>query len=86
MRAGGDVPQRGPRAKRVVSADEFGLVHAAVLKAPEHDGPALGALAVAVLDREKLLDAVIADPDHAAQAQPVVLAEADLDVPPSRNK
>ena len=72
--------QRGPRAERAVTGHELRLVHATVAQIAEHGRPRVLALAVAVLDREQLLAAVLADADHDQQAQPRVLAEADTDV------
>jgi len=57
-----------------------GLVEAPVFEVAHGDGPGLGALAVAVLDGQRLLDAVLADADHDQQAQRVVVAEPDRDV------
>jgi hypothetical protein len=79
-RAGVDVPERRPRTQRAVAADELGLVETAIAQVAQDDRPGLGALAVAVLDREQLLDAVLADADDDQQAQLVVLAEAHLDM------
>jgi NAD(P)-dependent dehydrogenase (short-subunit alcohol dehydrogenase family) len=69
-----------PRAECAVTDDELRLVRSAGLEIAHQLGPRLGALAVAVLDREELLDAVAADADHDEQAQPVVLTEAHADV------
>ena len=52
------------------------------LRSRNTPGPALGRLAVAVLDREQLLDPVLPHADHDQQAHLRVLAEADLDVDP----
>jgi hypothetical protein len=76
-----DVAQCGPRAPRR-SRRRRAWARFAALEGAEHAGPALGRLAVAVLDREQLLGAVLADADHDQQAKLRVLAEADLDVDP----
>src|SRR4051812_43191445 len=75
-----DVPERRPRTQRAVADHELGFVEPAVLEIAHDRGPGLGALAVAVLDREQLLDAVLAHTDHDQQAQPIVLAEPDRDM------
>jgi len=51
-----------------------------VLQVTHHRGPRLGALAVAVLDGQQLLDAVLAHTDHDEQAEPVVLTQAHADM------
>jgi hypothetical protein len=50
------------------------------LEVAHHRRPRVGALAVAVIDREQLLGAVLPDADDHEQAQHVVLAEPDADV------
>jgi hypothetical protein len=79
-RGGEHVAERRPRAERAVADHELGLVQSSVLEIAHDRGPGLGALAVAVLDRQQLLHAVLADPDHAQQTEPVVLAQPDRDV------
>src|ERR1035438_4488072 len=54
----------------------------AALEIPEHAGPPLRALAIAVLDGEQFLDAILPDADHDQQAHLRILTEADLDVDP----
>jgi hypothetical protein len=76
----GHVPERGPRAERAVADHEPGLVQSARLEVAHHAGPRLGALAVAVLDRQELLDAALAHADHDEQAETVILAQAHRDV------
>ena len=78
--AGEHVAQRGPRAERAVAGHELRLVQPAVAQIAEHRRPRVLALAVAVLDREQLLLAVLADADHDQQAQLGILAEPDADV------
>ena len=78
--SGEHVAQRGPRAERAVAGHELRLVQPAVAQIAEHGRPRVLALAVAVLDREQLLLAVLADADHHQQAQLRILAEADADV------
>jgi hypothetical protein len=56
---GEHVPERRPGSERAVADHEPGLVEAARLQIAHHAGPGLGALAVAVLDREQLLGATI---------------------------
>jgi hypothetical protein len=75
--AGEHAPECGPRAERAVAGHELRLVHATVAEIAEHRRPGVFALAVAVLDREQLLAAVLTDADHDQQAQPRVLAETD---------
>jgi hypothetical protein len=71
---------RGPRPERAIADHELGLVQPAGLQIAHHARPGLGALAVAVLDREQFLGPVLAHADHDQQAQPVVLAKPDRDV------
>ena len=75
-----DVTERGPRAERAVTDHELGLVEPAALQIAEHARPALGALAVAVLDREQLLLAVLAHADHDQQTHLRILTEAHGDM------
>src|SRR3954451_9079939 len=79
-RAGKHVAQRRPRAERAVADHQPGFVQPALLEIAHDRSPGLGALAVAVLDRQELLDAVLAHTDHDEQAEPVVLAEPDRDM------
>jgi len=72
----GHVAQRRPRAQRAVADDQLGRVQPAALHRAQHLGPGLAALAVAVVDRQQLLDPVLAHADHHQQAQPIVLAQA----------
>ena len=81
-RAGVNVAQRGPRAQGAVTDDQLGLVQATALDVTEHAGPDSVALAVAVLDRQQLLLAVLADADHDQQTHLRVLTETDGDVDP----
>ena len=69
------VTQRGPGAQRAVAGYQPRFVEAALLEVAQDDGPRLGALAVAVLDGQQFLDAVLAHPDYDQQAQPVVFTE-----------
>jgi putative transposase len=61
-----------------LAADELGRVHPAIAEVAHHDGPGLGALAVAVLDRQQFLDAVLSDADHDQQADGALGAWAAL--------
>ena len=76
------IPQRGPRSESTVADDELRFVQAAALEIAEHARPALGRLAVPVLDREQLLAPVLTDADHDQQTHLWVLTEPDLDVDP----
>ena len=58
----------------------FGSFMPAVAQVAEHGRPGVLALAVAVLDREQLLLAVLTDADHDQQAQLGILAEPHADV------
>jgi hypothetical protein len=85
-RAGEHAAQRRPRAQRAVASYELRLVHPAVAEIAEHRAPGILALAVALLDREQLLAAVLTDTDHDQQAQLGVLTEPDGHVTPSTNR
>jgi hypothetical protein len=52
----------------------------------KHARPGLGALAVAVFDRQQLLAPVLTDADHDQQTHLRVLTQAHLDVDPSMNR
>jgi hypothetical protein len=77
---GEHVAQRRPGPERAVTDDELRTVQPAALEITQHARPGVGGLAVAVLDRQELLGAVLANADHDQQAQPVVLAQADRHV------
>jgi len=81
-RAGKHIAQGGPRPERAVAGHQPRLAQPAVAEVAQDRRPGVGALAVAVLDSEQLLDAVLAHPDDDEQAQPVVLAQAHRDVHP----
>ena len=81
-RAGEHVSERGPCPERAITDDELRLVQPTTLEIAKHAGPALGRLAVAILDREELLDAVLPDTDHDQQTHLGILAETHLDVDP----
>jgi hypothetical protein len=66
--AGEHVPQRGPRAEGAFTAHEPGLAQPATLEITEHGSPAIGRPAIAVLDREQLLNPVLARADDDQQA------------------
>ena len=57
-----------PRPQRAVADHHPRLVDTAGLEVAHHRGPAVGALAVAVLDREQFLDTVLAYADDDQQA------------------
>ena len=72
-----DVAQGRPDPERAVAGDEPGrLREAAPLQVAQHARPRLGRLAVAVLDREQLLGALLADADHDQQAELGIVAQA----------
>ena len=72
---GPDLVQRLPEAQGTVTGGELGCKREPVLVAqPEQElAPALGALAVAVLDREQLFSAARVGTDQHQQALPVVI-------------
>jgi hypothetical protein len=70
----------GPRAQRAIARHELRLIQPAVAQITEHHRPRVLALAVAVLDRQQLLLAILTDADHHQQAQLGILAEAHADV------
>ena len=62
-----------PEAKRPVAHGDDRWAHASALQVAEHGLPALGALAVAILDRDQLLRPVGSHVDHHQRAEAVVL-------------
>src|ERR1700676_4855100 len=80
-RRGPDLARRGPEAQRAVTHRYHRRGHPAPLEVAQQRLPALGALPVAILDREQLLLAVGPRADHHQRAEPVVL-EPDVEVHP----
>src|ERR1700719_4493110 len=78
-RCGPDLARRGPKAQRAVAYRYHRRGHATPLELAQQRLPALGALPVAVLDREQLLLAVGPRPDHDQRTEPV-LFEPDVEV------
>jgi hypothetical protein len=68
-RSGEDVSERRPGTQGAVAGHGLRLVEAAVAQVAQRGRPGVGRLAVAVLDGQQLLDAVLAHPDHHQQAQ-----------------
>ena len=59
----GDTSLNAAHAPSAVNDHEPGLVQPAALEITEHGSPALARLAIAVLDREQLLDPVLSRAD-----------------------
>ena len=78
---GEHLPHRLPEPQRAVADRQHRCGHPAPATRPQQIGPRLGRLAVPVGQRDELLAAVGAHPDHHQQAQ-LLLLEADLEVDP----
>jgi hypothetical protein len=80
----GSRPGRAPwRSERITSLGSFSP---RAFRSRITEAPRLGALAVAVLDRQQLLGGVLAHTDHDEQASPIVLAELTETWTPSTNQ
>jgi len=64
------VAHGGPEAEGAVTHRDDGRTHAPALQVAEQSLPALGALAVAVLDRDQLLRPICPHADHHERAEP----------------
>src|SRR5262245_5257272 len=70
----------GPETEGAVAQRDNGRAHAPTLQVTEHRLPALGALAVAVLDRDQFLCPVGWHADHHERAEAVMLQpDAEVD-------
>jgi hypothetical protein len=63
----------GPEAERTVADGDDGRTQAAAPQIPQHRCPAVGALAVAVLNRDEFLRAVGAHANHHERAEAILL-------------
>ena len=78
---GEHLAKRLPEPQRAVADGQHRGPHPTALAVAQQIGPRLGGLAEPVGQRDQLLGAIDADPDHHQQAD-LVLLEADFEVDP----